>query len=78
MPLPSGVSDAAVTPQQHLFYLHGFGSSSQSTKAAYFGERLRKYGLPLHCPDFNAPDFATLTMTRMLDQLAAYCSTLSW
>jgi pimeloyl-ACP methyl ester carboxylesterase len=23
----------------------------------------------LHCPDFNQPDFSTLTMTRMLEQL---------
>jgi len=69
--------DAAVTPPQHVFYLHGFASSSQSTKAAFFAERLRKYGLPLHCPDFNEPDFATLTLTRMLDQLSAFCSTLS-
>ena len=25
--------------------------------------------MTLHCPDFNEPDFATLTMTRMLEQL---------
>ena len=54
-----------------LFYLHGFTSSAQSTKAAYFEERLSKYGLGLRCPDFNQPDFATMTMTRMLDQLNA-------
>jgi pimeloyl-ACP methyl ester carboxylesterase len=52
-----------------IFYLHGFASSAKSTKAAYLGERFRQYGLTLRCPDFNQPDFATLTMTRMLDQL---------
>ncbi|MEP7304016.1 MAG: YqiA/YcfP family alpha/beta fold hydrolase [Acidobacteriota bacterium] len=53
----------------HVFYLHGFASSAQSKKAAYFGERFRSHGVVLHCPDFNEPDFATLTLTRMLDQL---------
>jgi len=62
------VSRASATP--HVFYLHGFASSAKSTKAGYFAERLRQYGVPLHCPDFNEPDFATLTMTRMLGQLA--------
>jgi len=51
------------------FYLHGFASSAQSTKASYLGERLRPYGIVLHCPDFNQPDFTTLTLTRMLDRL---------
>jgi pimeloyl-ACP methyl ester carboxylesterase len=52
-----------------VFYLHGFASSARSTKAGYFAERLRIHGVPLHCPDFNPPDFQTLTMTRMLAQL---------
>jgi len=52
-----------------IFYLHGFASSAKSTKAAYLDERLRHHGLTLHCPDFNQPDFATLTLTRMLEQL---------
>lgn len=55
----------------HVFYLHGFASSAGSTKAAYFGERLREVGVRLRCPDFNEPDFATMTMSRMLGQLAA-------
>lgn len=53
----------------HVFYLHGFASSAKSTKAGYFAERLRAHGVTLLCPDFNEPDFATLTMTRMLAQL---------
>ena len=62
--------DAPVTPIRHIFYLHGFASSARSKKAAFFAERLRGHGLPLHCPDFNEPDFTSLTMTRMLDQVA--------
>ena len=67
MPLPSGVPDAPV----RVFYLHGFASSARSTKAGYFAERLRAYGITLQCPDFNEPAFETLTLTRMLDQLGA-------
>jgi pimeloyl-ACP methyl ester carboxylesterase len=57
--------DAAVT----VFYLHGFASSAGSTKAGFFAARLREHGVRLECPDFNEPDFSTLTLTRMLDQL---------
>ncbi|HVH25968.1 MAG TPA: YqiA/YcfP family alpha/beta fold hydrolase [Vicinamibacterales bacterium] len=53
-----------------FYYLHGFASSARSTKASYFGERFREHGLALTCPDFNLPDFSTLTLTRMLHQLA--------
>jgi len=52
-----------------IFYLHGFASSPGSTKVRYFSDRLREQGLMLVCPNFNEPDFKTLTMTRMLDQL---------
>jgi pimeloyl-ACP methyl ester carboxylesterase len=67
VPLPRRVSDTSL---MRVFYLHGFASSSQSTKAGYFAERLRPHGIELQCPDFNAPDFSTLTMTRMLDDVA--------
>jgi uncharacterized protein len=53
----------------HVFYLHGFASSPASGKATSLRERLAPLGLPLHVPDFNAPDFATLTTTRMLGQV---------
>jgi uncharacterized protein len=53
----------------HVFYLHGFASSARSSKARFFSERLASLGLPLHLPDFNEPDFSTLTVTRMLDQV---------
>jgi pimeloyl-ACP methyl ester carboxylesterase len=65
VPVPAGLSDAAV-----IIYLHGFASSARSTKASYFAERLRRHGLSFSCPDFNEPDFSTLTITRMLDQIA--------
>ncbi len=55
----------------HIFYLHGFGSSPASGKAAFLRGRLAPLGLDLHAPDFNEPDFTTLTATRMLAQLGA-------
>ena len=64
MPVPAGLPAAAV-----IVYLHGFASSSQSTKARYFHERLEPLGKRLVCPDFNGPEFRTLTMTRMLEQV---------
>lgn len=67
MPLPARVPVVLV----NVFYLHGFASSAGSSKAAYLADRLREHGIALRCPDFNAPDFATLTLTRMLDQLGA-------
>ncbi|HYM24885.1 MAG TPA: YqiA/YcfP family alpha/beta fold hydrolase [Vicinamibacterales bacterium] len=53
-----------------VFYLHGFASSPGSTKAAYFEERFREHGVRFECPDFNQPDFASMTLTRMLDRLS--------
>jgi pimeloyl-ACP methyl ester carboxylesterase len=50
-------------------YLHGFASSPRSTKVQYFTQVLAERGIGLHCPDFNEPEFRTMTMTRMLDQL---------
>jgi uncharacterized protein len=72
MPVPAGMSVAAV----NLFYLHGFASSPKSTKVRYFTERFREHGIDVRCPDFNQPDFAALTLTRMLDQLSAEMATL--
>ena len=67
MPLPAGLSNAVVT----VIYLHGFASGAGSSKAAYFRERLRSHNVAFETPDFNQPDFSTLTITRMLDQLRA-------
>jgi len=54
---------------RHVFYLHGFASSPASSKSAFLAGRLRRHGLDLHCPDFNEPDFETMTVTRMLEQV---------
>jgi pimeloyl-ACP methyl ester carboxylesterase len=59
-----------VSPRR-VFYFHGFASSPKSTKVGYFTERLREHGIDVECPDFNQPDFSSLTMTRMLEQLEA-------
>jgi len=40
-----------------------------SSKAQFFGERLAEHGVRIHTPDFNQPDFSTLTISRMLQQL---------
>ena len=64
-------------PAVTVFYLHGFASSPKSTKVGYFTERLREHGVEVQCPDFNQPDFATLTLTRMLDQLGAELARLN-
>lgn len=53
----------------HIFYLHGFASSPSSTKAKFFERHLAEHGVTLHCPDLNAPDFETLTITRMMSQV---------
>jgi hypothetical protein len=53
-------------PVSHVFYLHGFASGAASTKARWLGERLRLHGIDLLCPDFNLPDFQTLTVSRMI------------
>lgn len=68
LPVPDRLSDEAVV---HLFYLHGFASSPESGKAAYLRDRLTPLGVPLHVPDFNAPDFSSLTVSRMLGQVRA-------
>ena len=47
-----------------------------STKVAYFRERMAEHDIDLRCPDFNQPDFSTLTITRMIEQLGAELSRL--
>ena len=62
------IVEAACGP---IFYLHGFASSPESTKARFFAERLAARGVTFVAPDLNAPDFTTMTMSRMLQQLTA-------
>lgn len=59
-----------MTPVRHVVYLHGFASSPESSKAQRFGREVTARGAGFSCPDLNAPDFRTLTVTRMLEQTA--------
>ena len=52
-----------------IFYLHGFASSARSSKATFFAGKLRDHGIELHTPDLNEPDFSTLTISRMVEQV---------
>jgi uncharacterized protein len=73
VPVPSGLPEFPVTrpasARTPVLYLHGFASSPESTKAHYFAGRLGLRGVELRAPDFNQPDFRTLTISRMLAQL---------
>jgi pimeloyl-ACP methyl ester carboxylesterase len=53
-----------------VVYLHGFASSARSSKAAFFAAKLAGHGVTLETPDLNEPDFSTLTVSRMLAQVA--------
>ena len=52
-----------------VFYLHGFASSAQSSKAAFLAAKLSALAVPFEAPDLNQPDFSTLTITRMVAQI---------
>ena len=52
-----------------VLYLHGFASSARSTKAAFFASKLAAHAVTATTPDFNEPDFSTLTVTRMIEQV---------
>ena len=59
-----------------VVYLHGFASSPGSGKAQFFAERFAASGVGFLCPDLNEPDFSTLTVSRMLQQIEAVVSHL--
>ena len=67
MSLPAWVRDEVV----RVLYLHGFASSARSSKAAFFKQKLHELGVELETPDINEPDFSTLTITRMVQQVVA-------
>ena len=52
-----------------LIYLHGFASSPRSSKATFLARKLAEEGVEMEAPDLNEPDFSTLTVSRMLDQV---------
>jgi pimeloyl-ACP methyl ester carboxylesterase len=56
---------------RRALYLHGFASSAKSSKAAFFASGFAEHGIELRTPDFNAPDFSTLTVSRMVKQIGA-------
>lgn len=53
-----------------VLYLHGFASSPRSSKAVFFAKQMAGKGIAMDVPDLNEPDFSTLTVTRMLRQVA--------
>ena len=53
----------------HIVYLHGFASSAHSTKGTFLAQKFRERGITIHTPDFNEPEFSTLTVTRMVNQV---------
>ena len=55
----------------NIVYLHGFVSSVHSTKGTFLARKFREQGIEVHMPDFNQPDFSTLTVTRMVQQVEA-------
>lgn len=59
-----------------VIYVHGFASSPESSKATFFAERFGAAGIKCLCPDMNQPVFATLTVSRMLQQLEKRISSL--
>jgi pimeloyl-ACP methyl ester carboxylesterase len=74
--MPPGLHAQAVS-RRALVYLHGFASSPRSSKARYFAERAAAAGLRFVAPDLNLPDFHSLTVTRMLDQVDAVLGGMS-
>jgi pimeloyl-ACP methyl ester carboxylesterase len=57
--------------QARFVWLHGFGASPASTKAAWARARMAERGVALEVPDLNEPSFSELTISRMLAQLDA-------
>lgn len=60
----------------YVIYCHGFASSARSSKAAFFGSKLAASGVAVDIPDFNEPDFSTLTIGRMVDQVGTRIESL--
>jgi pimeloyl-ACP methyl ester carboxylesterase len=61
---------------RHAIYLHGFASSPRSSKATWFVRRAGEVGAVATAPDLNFPDFETLTISRMIAQVADLIASL--
>jgi len=53
-------------------YLHGFASSSKSTKGLALAEHFEERGVELHRPDLNKPSFEQLTYSGMVEAVESY------
>ncbi|ALF54428.1 esterase [Nostoc piscinale CENA21] len=53
-------------------YLHGFASSPKSAKAQAMSDRFQTIPIQLNIPDLNAGNFSQLTITRQINQVAAF------
>lgn len=60
---------------ESYFYLHGFASSPQSTKARALIDRFCQVNLKLVAPDLNQNDFYHLTLTRQIQQVRSLLPT---
>lgn len=58
-----------------VLYLHGFASSPQSSKATFLSRKFAEHGIRMIVPDLNGPDFSTLTVSRMLQQVQTALAT---
>lgn len=68
-------NDGPAAPARNLIFLHGFASSSNSTKALYLARRMENIpGVRFLVPDFNPTpkDFEYLTVTGMINRLRQY------
>lgn len=71
MSLPARLQGYALGVKARAFYLHGFASSPESSKAVRLARVLEDAGIPTSIPDLNLPSFRDLTVTRMIDQTRA-------
>jgi uncharacterized protein len=55
----------------NYFYLHGFASSPNSTKAQDIQQRLSQLQISISIPDLNRGGFSDLTITRQIQQITA-------
>jgi len=68
-PTANQLHHVAEPPPTHWLYLHGFGSSPKSQKAAFFRSRFETVRLPIIVPDLNVPSFEDLTISAALEAI---------